>query len=691
MSQKLILTEAGYFIVTNDVPDDFDFEDHEYNKMRYAEFLETSQDDPFVASEATELLNEEFPPQSFPFRFAEFKNDLSQLPPSPNIDGYTVLSEYDTILDDDFDKMSQRLGYTIEKDVRNIYVEFDEYGSIRHFDENKQEIDYFNDDYLGTCAFVITQKYYMRINMPRYILKNEDYEIYLNRQQHGATDGQEITINSIRDGVVHDFIDNQLNNQKSKRLDITHEMKHQRNRFFRERLQLKSDAKQLSCEDIYKINVEDERSATLSEVIFAINNYFKTGNKDLLNACPQGWLKNILKEKSNDELKAILTDHSFIVNECLKEWNDVSATGYVGQFRAHCYKDVKAYCSLPSDDNHEEFNKQLSAFYTFEVYNPKTGKTEYKNLSNLINVEVDVDETAKDIIKNSEEKRKEQKLLVDLLMEDPQSVTYQLISEAKNFLREKIRCMDNAEDSCLLDIPNDQNASEETNTSEPKSIQQENKPEQENPSVTAPENKPITSVEENIPDPVTTPDSNNQPNKDFAEPYREFYQNLAKKEKSQYSEDESSPYYKATLVRKDNSELNIVATPDSQVSLGAKDKNKKDKIPDYEDFENLALLAKKQGKSITFGDIKTPEFKARLMLACLENDVKMKNIPNFSELKGIEPQTMQRLKDKLKERNSTKGNATAKGGEENPNVQVLPQAAKFSPLMGHVLKQKGGR
>ena len=313
-----------------------------------------------------------------------------------------------------------------------------------------------------------------------------------------------------------------------------------------------------------------------------------------------------------------------------------------------------------------------------------------KRLQFPINIKETNPKIAKYIIKNSEEKRKEQRLLVDLLMEDPQSVTCQLISKAKNFLREKIRCMDNAEDSCLLDIPNDQNASEETNTSEPKSIQQENKPEQENPSVTAPENKPITSVEENIPDPVTTPDTNNQQNKDFAEPYREFYQNLAKKEKSQYSEDESSPYYKATLVRKDNSELNIVATPDSQVSLGAKDKNKKDKIPDYEDFENLALLAKKQGKSITFGDIKTLEFKARLMLACLENDVKMKNIPNFSELKGIEPQTMQRLKDKLKEHNSTKGKATTKGGG-NPNVQVLPQAAKFSPLMGQVLKQKGGR
>jgi len=112
------------------------------------------------------------------------------------------------------------------------------------------------------------------------------------------------------------------------------------------------------------------------------------------------------------------------------------------------------------------------------------------------------------------------------------------------------------------------------------------------------------------------------------EPYREFYQNLAKKEKSQYSEDNTSPYYKATLVRKDNSELNIVATPDNQVSLGAKDKDKKDKIPEHKDFENLALLAKKSGRSISFGEIKSPEFKARLMLACLKNDVKMKNIPN---------------------------------------------------------------
>lgn len=215
--------------------------------------------------------------------------------------------------------------------------------------------------------------------------------------------------------------------------------------------------------------------------------------------------------------------------------------------------------------------------------------------------------------------------------------------------------------------------------------------ENNNSSIPKSKNKPTISVEGNIPDPVTTPDTNTQQNKDFAEPYREFYQNLAKKEKSQYSEDNTSPYYKATLVRKDNSELNIVATPDNQVSLGAKDKDKKAKIPDNKDFENLALLAKKSGMSISFGEIKSPEFKARLMLACLENDVKMKNIPNFSELKDITPQTMQPLKDRLKEHNSTKGKATTKGGGKNPNVQVLPQAAKFSPLMGQVLKQKGGR
>jgi len=222
---------------------------------------------------------------------------------------------------------------------------------------------------------------------------------------------------------------------------------------------------------------------------------------------------------------------------------------------------------------------------------------------------------------------------------------------------------------------------DEANT--PKS---ENKTEQKKPTTPKPENKPTISVEGNIPDPdpATTPDTNSQSNKDFAEPYRKFYQNFAKEEKSQYFEDKSSPYYKATLVRKDNSELNIVATPDNQVSLGAKDKDKKDKIPDYKDFENLALLAKKQGKSITFGDIKNHEFKARLMLACLENDVKMKNIPTFTELKDIEPTTMKQINDRLKEISNREKRATQKA-----NTPGSQQTTTRQPTTVQILNSKG--
>ncbi|MBE6452477.1 MAG: hypothetical protein E7012_03190 [Alphaproteobacteria bacterium] len=208
---------------------------------------------------------------------------------------------------------------------------------------------------------------------------------------------------------------------------------------------------------------------------------------------------------------------------------------------------------------------------------------------------------------------------------------------------------------------------------------QKNKSTQENSPSTTQENKQTISVEGNIPDPITKPVINNQSNKYFAEPYRVFYQNIAKKENSQYSEDESSPYYRAKLVRKDNSELNIVATPNNQVSLGAKDKDKKAKIPDYKDFNNLALLAKKLGKSISFGNINSPEFKARLMLACMENNVKMTNIPNHSELNDIDTQTKQLLKDKFKK------HASGAYNEEDNNTpkkgKKIPDSIKQQTLM----------
>ena len=75
----------------------------------------------------------------------------------------------------------------------------------------------------------------------------------------------------------------------------------------------------------------------------------------------------------------------------------------------------------------------------------------------------------------------------------------------------------------------------------------------------------------------------------------------------------------------------------------------KNKVPDYKDFDDLVKFAKQQNKKITFGDIKSEEFRARLLLACLENDINIKELPDLSSMKNIEAETRQRLmKQKVK-------------------------------------------
>lgn len=131
--------------------------------------------------------------------------------------------------------------------------------------------------------------------------------------------------------------------------------------------------------------------------------------------------------------------------------------------------------------------------------------------------------------------------------------------------------------------------------------------------------------------------------KSFKEPWRAFYQREAAKEKAEYQEDMEAENYKAALLRTNGEKLEITATPQHHVSLTAKDKDNKSKVPDYADFNKLVLAAKEQGKTISFGNIKSPEFKARLMLACLENNVGIKTLPPFESLKGLNPETRERL------------------------------------------------
>ncbi len=631
--ERTVLTETGFFLVVND-PAEAQEKKEKYSKLSRSDFLDKMSKNEFtdLNNYLTYFLNHELPPQTFPDT-KPFRNDLSHLPDFPQVEkigDYVALFDYKPVPDNEIPPMMKKLNYTIEADIRDMYLELDQDGNLDYFDKDRKIINK-NDDYLGGSAYADSESLLMNFKMPRYLFKKEDFKKYLDIKNKIKNNPDYLKTLPYREQNLYLIISQAHAKQKHKHSAFIHECKHFKNHFLRDRRQIKEGTPKLSCEDIYRINVEDERSAEVAVLIEAVNNYFKNNNDDLLNTVRHDnpWLDNLLKGKTTEEIKSILSDHTLLINSSIKNWNKNYTAQYNMQFENLCLQHAQSYTSRPDDVNHEEYNRQRSLFYSFEVYNPQT---ETKDLSKLITVDVDINEESREIIEKSQERRK----IASETINKPgwREPLLDAIKHAEEMLREKIREADSS-----LNL-NDRQTEKQPNSK--------------------------ISVEENISEPKNKPQAT--PDKEFAKPYRQFYQNIAKQEKSQYSEDETSPYYKAKLTRKNGEELNIVATSENRISLGSKDKDKKPKIPDYKDFNDLALLAKKTGQKIIFGDIKSPEFKARLMLACLENNIEMSNLPDISELKGIEPETKERLK-KQKEKIQQR---TSENKQKNMKEQTVP-------------------
>lgn len=106
-------------------------------------------------------------------------------------------------------------------------------------------------------------------------------------------------------------------------------------------------------------------------------------------------------------------------------------------------------------------------------------------------------------------------------------------------------------------------------------------------------------------------------------PYQRFFQDIAAKEGSTYKEDTKANDFKASLVRKNGDTLNIKSNCDDKISLNLFDKDGKKKTPEIKDFANIVNLARSNGQIIDIADNSAEEFKARLMIACMESNPPM--------------------------------------------------------------------
>lgn len=351
----------------------------------------------------------------------------------------------------------------------------------------------------------------------------------------------------------------------------------------------------LSIEDHFRLIENNEKTAHIAETLEGIRQYYLTKGK--LESFPSKckWLTDDLKKLSPAEIDAKLADMNYIVNGTIENWNKNYADSYRKSNNQFHDQMLKIAWSTPAhkiSEDHDEYLRQRSMMFTFAVFNKDTGKKEIKDLSSFIKQDVEITpqlekdylNTIRKIVLNRQSKLVAAGLTPDILRQMNEGTL------PDNFI-----------------VP------------EPQKL-------------TVTQNTPAVQ-------PVATPPQN----VDFKDSYRKFYTVKAKQENSKYVEDTKSPHYEAKLERSNGEELNITATSANSITLGAKDKDKKSKVPDYEDFKDIVKLAKQRNQIISFGDIKTPEYKARLLLACLEGGMPIKNMPNFDELKNIEPETRQRL------------------------------------------------
>lgn len=162
------------------------------------------------------------------------------------------------------------------------------------------------------------------------------------------------------------------------------------------------------------------------------------------------------------------------------------------------------------------------------------------------------------------------------------------------------------------------------------------------------ENERTTEGHTNVVDSSQKLPPNSEPNDEFKKPWRDFAQNLAQKMSWEYEEDEKETNFKAKLKASDGACTYINASSKNDVSLSAKDKDGKLTVPDMQTFNELVSKIQKDGGLVNFGDIKTPEFKARLLIACMSTNppIETTNAPELSDefLASIDKTSAQKLK-----------------------------------------------
>ena len=225
---------------------------------------------------------------------------------------------------------------------------------------------------------------------------------------------------------------------------LAHEFKHIKNKMFYDALYLDRGTKRPTVEDLYRLCVEDERSAYLSQVINSVNKYLINGNYDDFSMFDgeSEWLQQKLQTMPTAQRKAYVTDLPKLVKGELKAFARSHQKKYDNdQFGAQLLNAIdKAPMSVEEDTARELFLRIRKQFYKFAVYNPDTGLMEQKSLADYIDSAHEVEistQKQQDIIATGQQKLQDRQQEYNDKLRNGH-INPSLVEPAKKMLRDNI-------------------------------------------------------------------------------------------------------------------------------------------------------------------------------------------------------------------------------------------------------------
>ena len=585
----------------------------------------------------TTFLNEEISGYHYRKDRARFSNGLRSDPPArPN-----TLYISHQMSDDDFPEMIKNLGFEINPKDREYTV---------HYNPAKNEFE-TTPEFLRTNASVNASERRMDIVRNSFRFSPDDYQLLEDLKQQFARAKQThrhlneadfaASLTDSKESALFYFYANEVYRNRYRPTTIGHELKHIANAVFFDGLALKKDSKRLQTEDYYRIAVEDERSAYLSELVNNINTYLQNGDYNdfsMFSSNNQEHVTALKRLRTPEERKAYAQNWPELIATKMKYFEREHRKFYDSSQLPTIFNEYinEAPLAAPEDADRSEFKKLRSLYYNYQIYNPETHRMEHVNLSRYItpDLEVLINDDKRNRIINPVKAQMTSRLQHFDEQRQNGSIDAGLVEPAKRMLRENLRSS-----GFVTEIENFRIAS-------------------------------LYGPEENAPEPSTptptptppTPDDRAQWSDDLQRYWRQV---------DGYSE-----------VAKNNNEYKFKIN-DATVRYTNKKQVEVSSNADYALYDKLLKEPSNRAAPVEFLDTLSKEQKLLLYIACVNNGRRMSgNVPTdlsgIDRLRGIPEAEMTRFRSLQASRGS---DIPSENHQPASQRQPTPQQRQMSPAL----------